>query len=347
MRLFAFAAVTLLLGPGLWAQDGAGPSNPKAQKTFQDAVKWAQQGDYTAAIDLFRKANTQDGGHCEECAHKIVKYGEQVGDFKAAESAAQQLIADAKDARATATAHLECAAVLYREGLTKNKSEIFTDADREFQAVLSAFPNDANAQFYDGMSLAHLNQDDAARQHFERVLTVTGKDDVMRQRAQRYLANPELARARMAPPFAVTTLSGEQISLDGLAGKVVLIDFWATWCGPCREALPSIQAIARKFQGEPFVVLSVSLDKDETAWKTFVAKNNMTWLQYRDGYWTGPIAQLFGVKAIPHTFTIDADGVLQDEQIGDASIQGKLKKLCARARQLQEAPQVAMRPGGN
>ena len=65
----------------------------------------------------------------------------------------------------------------------------------------------------------------------------------------------------------------------------------------------------------------------------------MTWPQYRDGGFTGSISKLFNVTAIPHTFTIDAEGVLQDEHIGDASIEGKLKKLLAQARELQTKPQ--------
>ena len=96
-----------------------------------------------------------------------------------------------------------------------------------------------------------------------------------------------------------------------------------------------MQRIAKKFQGQPLVVLSVSLDSDEQKWKDFIAKNGMTWVHYRDGGFTGPVATLFGVKAIPQTFTIDADGVLQDEHIGDASIEGKIKKLVARAQELQ------------
>lgn len=159
--------------------------------------------------------------------------------------------------------------------------------------------------------------------------------DVDRQRAMRYISQPELARARMAPNFAVTTLDGQHVSLDDLKGKVVLLDFWATWCGPCRSALPHMKSIARKFQGQPFVVLSVSLDKSEDEWKDFITKNEMTWLHYRDGGFEGRISKLFGVEAIPHTVTIDADGVLQDEQIGDNSIEGKLKKLIARAQELQ------------
>ena len=122
----------------------------------------------------------------------------------------------------------------------------------------------------------------------------------------------------------VTTIDGQHLTLDDLKGKVVLLDFWATWCEPCREALPHVRDIARKFQEQPLVIMSVSLDEDEGKWKDFIAKNGMTWINYRDGGFTGPIAKMFGVEAIPHTFTIDADGVLQDEHIGDATIEGKL-----------------------
>jgi thiol-disulfide isomerase/thioredoxin len=139
--------------------------------------------------------------------------------------------------------------------------------------------------------------------------------------------------------------------MDSLAGKVVLIDFWATWCGPCREALPHVRDMARKFQGQPLVVLSVSLDSDEAKWKDFVAKNGMTWLQYCDGRFTGPIATRFAVDAIPATFSIDADGVLEDQHVGDASIEGKLKKMIAHAAEVQNskpAPGAAtQRPGGD
>jgi len=98
-----------------------------------------------------------------------------------------------------------------------------------------------------------------------------------------------LAQARLAPPFAVTTTDGQRVSMDDLTGKVVLLDFWATWCGPCREALPHMKEIAKKFQGQPLVVLSVSLDSDEQKWKDFITKkrNDMTavprwWLHRSD-----------------------------------------------------------------
>jgi thiol-disulfide isomerase/thioredoxin len=160
----------------------------------------------------------------------------------------------------------------------------------------------------------------------------------------------DLARARMAPAFSVTTLDGQHIGMDDLAGKVVLIDFWATWCGPCRQALPHIRRIAQKFQGQPFVVLSVSLDSDAGKWKDFVAKNEMTWLQYRDGGFGGTMAKMFSVNAIPATFSIDADGVLEDQHVGDENIEGTLKKMIAHAVEIETAnpaPPVASQAPGS
>jgi thiol-disulfide isomerase/thioredoxin len=328
------------------AQESQGPTDPKAQKTYREGVDYARKGDSAFAVDCFKKANKQDGGHCDACARKIVELGLKTGDFKAADAAAQQLVADAKTPREIAIAHFERGTVQYREAITKNKADIYAEADREFQATLAAYPNVPAACYYDGICLAHLNRDDAAKAQFSKFLEIAPKDSEDRERAHRFLDNPNLARARMAPPFSITTLDGRQVSLDSLAGKVVLIDFWATWCGPCRESLPEIRAIAQKFSSEPLVVMSISLDNDEVKWKDFVAKNNMPWLQYRDGGFDGPISKLFGVEAIPHTFTIDADGVLQEEHVGTGSdFQGKIKKLCARARQLQEAPQTALKSG--
>jgi thiol-disulfide isomerase/thioredoxin len=315
----------------------AGPKNEKAQKTYKEAQEYLHKRMPESALDAFKKANKQDGGHCAACLDKMIKYGIELRDWKTAESAAEQVAADAQGAKNIAIAHYDFGMVLMNEGMDKHKEEIFSRAHDELSKASAAVPNFPDAVFNDGWALAHMNQDDAAKAQFERFVKMKPADDPARQRALRFISQPELARARMAPPFAVTTTDGQRVSMDDLKGKVVLIDFWATWCGPCREALPHMKEVVKKFQGQPLVVLSVSLDSNEQQWKDFVAKNEMTWLQYRDGGFTGPTAKLFGVEAIPHTFTIDADGVLQDEHIGDASIEGKLKKLLGRARELQVA----------
>ena len=294
-----------------------------------------------AAVDEFKKADKQDGGHCHPCQKQMIKYGAELGEWKDAELGAQEMIADAQGDKDIALAHYQLAVVLMNEGQQKHKDEMYARGHDEITKALAAAANFPDAIFLDGRLLAYMKQDDAAKSRFEQYAKMKAADDPNRKRALRYVSDPEFARARMAPAFAVTTLDGQHVSMDDLQGKVVLLDFWATWCGPCREALPHVRELAKKFQGQPLVILSVSLDSDEDKWKEFVAANGMTWLQYRDGGFTSPLSKMFAVAAIPHTFTIDADGVLQDEHIGDASIEGKIKKLVAHAREMQPAQPAA------
>ena len=321
-------------------EKGAGPTNEKAQKTYKEGLEYLHKHVTGMALGCFKKADKQDGGHCAACQEMMIKYGVELNDWKVAETGAEEQVADAQGDRNVALAHYEFATVLMDEGLVRRKDEFFARAHDELTKALATYPNFPEALFTDGRALAHMKQDDAAKARFEEFVKLRPAEDLDRQRALRYISQPELARARMAPPFSVVTMDGQRISMDELRGKVVLIDFWATWCGPCREALPHMKDIAKHFQGQPLVILSVSLDADEGKWKEFVAKNGMTWSQYRDAGFEGPIARIFSVDAIPHTFTIDADGVLQDEHIGDASMEGKLKKLVAHAREIE-----AQKPG--
>jgi len=336
MRYFTVLGFLALAVASALGQDSAeGPTNDKAQKTYKEALEYLHHHQEEAALDGFKKADKQDGGHCVACQKKIIKYAVELRDWKAAENAGDELVAEAQGNKEMARAHYQLGVILMGEGLARHKDEFFSRTHDEMTKAMAAAPNFPLAMFLDGRALAHMNQDDAAKAEFENFVKVAKENDPMQQRALRYISDPELARERMAPAFAVTTIDGRRLSLDDLQGKVVLLDFWATWCGPCREALPHLREIAKQFDGQPLVVLSVSLDSDEQKWKEFVGKNGMTWLNYRDGGYTGPVSKLFDVSAIPHTFTIDADGVLQDEHIGDASIEGKLKKLLARARELQ------------
>ena len=339
MRGVVILALVGLLGPASAAQDRGeeGPTDENAQRTYKQALDLLNKRRLDAAFENFKKADKQDGGHCVACQKAMVRYGVERGDWKTAETAAQALVAEAQDEKKIVLAHYDLGFVLLQEGLSKRKDELFARAHDELSKALSIAPNFPAAMFADGLALAHLKQDEAAKARFEQFVKMRPPEDLDRQRALRYLSRPELARARMAPPFAVTTTDGQRISLDDLKGKVLLLDFWATWCAPCREAMPRVKNIAKKFQGQPLVVLSVSLDSDEQKWREFITKNEMTWPQYYGGGFTGVMAKMFGVEAIPHTFTIDADGVLQDEQIGDAAIEGKLKKLVTQAEQLQSA----------
>jgi len=338
-RCFAVALFLLASGPGFHAagapkndaQKPGEPADPKARKTFASAMEWEKRHGFAAALDDYRKANKQDGGHCSECLRRAYRLAMTIGAFKDAEEIAREMMPQAVTGDDKAGVHFVLARAFQEEGIGNKKDKCFSESCDEFKAALAAQPEMTGVHYSLGISLAHLHQDDTARQEFAAFLDKDKGNPDLHDRAERYLRRIELARATMAPPFSITTLDGRQVSMDSFAGKVVLIDFWATWCGPCREALPHIRKIAQKFDGQPFVVLSISLDDDEAKWKEFVAKNGMTWLQYRDGGFGGRVAKQFGVDVIPATFTIDADGVLEDQHVGDADIEGKLKKLIARA----------------
>lgn len=306
------------------------PTDPKARKTYQAAYDWLKTGRRDEAIDSFRKAAKQDG-HCTECLRQAYSLANALGRYKDAEQIARDWLPIAASDGERAAIHYRIALALQQQGINDKKDKCFDESCDEFKNALQLEPRLTQVHFALGVSLAHMHQDDAARTEFSSFLASDTAAPDVHERAQRFVDRVELARARMAPPFSVTTLDGQHISLDSLAGKVVLIDFWATWCGPCREALPHIREVAHRFQEQPLVVISISLDHDESKWKDFVAKNQMTWLQYRDGGFDGAIAKSFGVHAIPATFTIDTDGVLEDQHVGDGNIEGKLKKLLAGA----------------
>jgi peroxiredoxin len=337
--LWRFVGVLLIAAaPGLCrAEAFPGPSDAKAQKTFAEAEQKLKEHKRVDALDAFKKADKQDGHRCGSCAEELVALGIETGDYKLAVEYANELVSMAQSPALVAAAHAYRGVAEVRQALEDHKQNQFAAADQDLQAALAGRPNDASVLYFDGIALSNLMQDDAARQRFTAYAKLQKPDSMMQQRALRYISEPQLGRARMAPPFEFTTIDGRHYSLDDLQGKVVLIDFWATWCGPCREALPSIQHIAQKFSGQPLVVLSISLDTDEGKWKSFVAEHKMTWMQARDAGWNGAIATRFSVHAIPHTFSIDSDGVLQDEHVGDGAIEGKLKKLIAQAQQLHPA----------
>ena len=117
----------------------------------------------------------------------------------------------------------------------------------------------------------------------------------------------ELKAGDLAPPFTARDLKGRDLSLQALRGRPVLIDFWASWCAPCRDQAIPLRRIAGEY-GDRLAVIGISLDGDPKAFEAFVYNHHLPGSQVLDGGWSGPVSSLFGVTAIPYTVVIDRAG---------------------------------------
>jgi thiol-disulfide isomerase/thioredoxin len=340
-----FVAAVLLIGPSSWAQTTAPTpvpvtddyhSNPKFVEALNEAKRLDNSRQMMFAPDAYKKANKLAGGKCTECLKALYLTSMKLGDYKDALAASVQMQDLATQPREKSAAAVYRGEAVLAQGGDKPKPAQLETAHAAFQEAITLNPKNANAMFFDGKTLARLGKMEDARTEFQQCLTCVPANDPARLRAEHFAENPELSTHKMAPTLVVTALDGSKFNLDEMSGRVVLIDFWATWCGPCNAELPHVKQIAKDFAGQPLVIISVSWDSDEAKWKDFIEKHEMTWLQYRDA--DHKLSEQFGVDAIPHYFTIDSDGVLTAEMMGSGNdVEGKLKKLIKRAQQAQAA----------
>jgi thiol-disulfide isomerase/thioredoxin len=129
-------------------------------------------------------------------------------------------------------------------------------------------------------------------------------------------------------PIDVTGLDGKPLSLAGLKGKVVLLDFWATWCGPCMQELPNVLAAYRKYHDKGFEIVGISLDQDEKKLRACLTGKGMTWPQFFDGKgWQNAVAVDYGIQSIPATFLLDKDGKVVRKGLRGPALERAIEKL--------------------
>jgi peroxiredoxin len=142
-------------------------------------------------------------------------------------------------------------------------------------------------------------------------------------------AQAALAAGTKFPDFNEQDVDGKPLSIANHKGKVVLIDFWATWCPPCRAEVPNVVATYKKYHSQGFDIIGVSLDQDRQKLSSFTRDNNMTWPQYFDGQgWDNKLAAKYGIQAIPATYLLDGNGMIIGKDLrGDDLEQAVAKAL--------------------
>ena len=131
-----------------------------------------------------------------------------------------------------------------------------------------------------------------------------------------------------APNFVGTTPEGKKLSLTQAMGKVTIIDFWASWCRPCRMENPYVVQIYNKYHDRGLNIIGVSLDKDKRAWLRAIKDDGLKWQHVSSlKYWNEPIAKQYGVMSIPQTFIIDAKGIIRAKNLRRQELEKKIKEL--------------------
>ena len=136
------------------------------------------------------------------------------------------------------------------------------------------------------------------------------------------------APANWRSDFSAPNPQGKEISLNQSLGKVTIVDFWASWCGPCRAENPNVVAIYNEFHPKGLNIVGVSLDKDAAKWKEAIAKDKLTWIHVSHlKFWDEPIAAQYEVKSIPATFILDASGKVVARDLRGEELRAKIKEL--------------------
>jgi thiol-disulfide isomerase/thioredoxin len=130
--------------------------------------------------------------------------------------------------------------------------------------------------------------------------------------------------------FEVTSLKGEKLSPAAFKGKVLLIDFWATWCGPCIAEMPNVKNVYSKYHGKGFEIVGISLDQSRDKLDTYIASQKIEWPQYFDGkYWNNDIAVRYGIKSIPATILVDKKGKIRYKSLRGRQLENAVQELLA------------------
>jgi len=146
--------------------------------------------------------------------------------------------------------------------------------------------------------------------------------------AEREMTLNTVQPGQPAPDFTMNDTIGNPVSLSSFKGKLVLVDFWASWCGPCRAENPNVVAAFKKYNSKGFAILGVSLDTDKAKWFEAIAKDGLAWTHVSDLIgWNNAVAKQYGVMSIPASFLIDQEGKIIATDLRGEALTNKLKEL--------------------
>ncbi len=282
-----------------------------SEKLLRNGDQLLREKKYEDAFKSFEKANKAAGEKCSACLLKMSFSKMQLGDEGAATKLVAKSLSAANNARERADADgLKGEILLNFAGDNQKK---LAAAEQAFRDALKDDPQAAIFHMKTGVALIKQNKDDEGKAELQAYVAAV-PNGPNASTVKKWIEDTRRLKFAFAPEFSLTTSKGEVLKSSDLAGKVVMIDFWATWCPPCRESVPELKDLAAKYPADKFVLISVSADEDQEKWREFVADKKMTWTQYFDA--DKHMLDLFNVHSFPTYVLIDKEGIIRERVSG-------------------------------
>lgn len=284
------------------------------ERSLHQAQALLEQGQYSKAVDGFMTAASVHRENCPECALGQAEAWAGLHAYGMASMECDEffkLTSPDKDLNVRAHALKGEAFINTVEPKEHGRLQM---GESELRLALEMDPQLKDPHYNLGFALLKEGRDEEGIKELKAYL-VAEQNGARAEQARWFIANPSLARERFAPYFSLTTLQGEHFTTINLRGKVVLLDFWATWCPPCVESVPALVKLKKDFSGEEFVLIGISSDRNKARLEQFIHTKGMDWPEYwepDDVTFRG-----FATKSnygIPNFVLIDRNGIIRDQR---------------------------------
>ena len=273
-----------------------------------------RRSQFDDALKSFKRANEMKEKRCAECMNFMAEAYLGLEAYKNVVETSDKVIALGGDDKQIILKAYNNKGLALQKWAERKDQKRLQAAEAAFREGLTIEGAPAVLRYNLGVVLLQLNRDQDGIAELQQYVKLQPSGPYV-EAARKMADNPRRARENYAPDFSFTSSEGEHVALEDLKGKVVLLDFWGTWCPPCVESVPELRNLHKKYSKEPsFMLIGISSDSDDEVWREFTEKNKMVWPQYRDK--DRRIQRTFGVRAFPTYILIDHEGIVRFQSVG-------------------------------
>ena len=313
MRGWLFVAIVVTAGylirgvPVTAQSQAADPKVAEALSLGEAALKTKKWED---ALNAFKQANEAAGKSSAVALFGMARAYHGLGAYKnEAASCLEALKYVGDDKTLEANLHNQRGMAIFHL-VEKNTDKMLKDAEAEFQAAIPLSGAASMARFNLGTTILRQGRDEEGIEMLKSSIEAGLKMPEL-DAAKRMIDNPRRARESFAADFSLTTRSGEFLTNKDLVGKTVLLDFWGTWCPPCRAATPGLIGLHKRLAGPDFEMIGISSDPvaDKQVWMDYIDKNKMLWPQNIDT--TRVVHRAYQIESFPTYIVVDPEGIVR------------------------------------